>query len=132
MVSRSASAGILLLLAALLVCSSTLGSPFALPSGRALPLAQAQLLQSTPAAIERHRRIGAIENWGYWLSSFAVAGVEAAPHDLLVIDSEISANRSFEREYLPHEVARMKRRSGSSPRILLAYLSFGEAERYRP
>src|SRR5262249_26946005 len=40
---------------------------------------------------------------------------------------------SFEREYTPEEVARMQRRpDGSSRRILLAYLSIGEAEQYRP
>ena len=132
MVSRPASAGILLLLALSLVCPSTLGSPFAPPSARPLLLAQAQLPQSTPAAIERLRRIGAVENWGYWLSSFGVEGVAEAPHDLLVVDSEVSANRSFEREYLAEEVLRMKGRPKGSPRILLAYLSIGEAERYRP
>ena len=73
-----------------------------------------------------------VKNWGYWLSSFDVARVAAAPHDLLVIDSEISANRTFEREFQPDEVARMRRRPDGSSRVLLAYLSIGEAERYRP
>ena len=73
-----------------------------------------------------------VKNWGYWLSSFDIAGVSAAPHDLLVIDSEISANRTFEREFQPNEVARMRRRPDGSSRVLLAYLSIGEAERYRP
>jgi cysteinyl-tRNA synthetase, unknown class len=92
------------------------------------------LVQVEPAgaADERRQRIGAVRNWGYWLSSFELSGVVAAPHDLMVIDSEISANRAFEREHTPSEVARMKRRPDGSPRILLAYLSIGEAERYRP
>ena len=73
-----------------------------------------------------------VTNWGYWLSNFEPAGLTTAPHDLMVIDSEVSANRSFEREYTASEVLRMKRRSDGSPRVLLAYLSIGEAERYRP
>ncbi len=95
-------------------------------------MVQAQMPQITGTAAERRHRIGTVGNWGYWLSSFDAAGVATAPHDLLVIDSEISANRTFERQYLSDEVARIKRRPDGSPRVLLAYLSIGEAERYRP
>jgi cysteinyl-tRNA synthetase len=84
------------------------------------------------AAAERRRRMSAVTNWGYWLSNFELEGVAAAPHDLMVIDSEISANRTFERERSAAEVLRMKRRPDGSARVLLAYLSIGEAERYRP
>jgi cysteinyl-tRNA synthetase, unknown class len=88
--------------------------------------------QPDPSAIKRRQQMDAVRNWGYWLSSFEIGAVAAAPHDLLVIDSEISANRSFVRQFTPAEVARMKRRPDGSPRVLLAYLSIGEAERYRP
>jgi len=64
----------------------------------------------------RLRRLRAIDDWGYWLASFDVARVAAAPHDLMVIA----------------EVARMRMRPDGRARILLAYLSIGEAERYRP
>jgi cysteinyl-tRNA synthetase len=84
------------------------------------------------SAIDRRHRMDAVRNWGYWLSSFGIAGVAVASHDLLVIDSEISADRTFEREITPAEVARMKQRLDGSARVLLAYLSIGEAERYRP
>jgi cysteinyl-tRNA synthetase len=50
----------------------------------------------------------------------------------MVIDSELSANSTFERELGAAEVARMKRRPNGNARMLLAYLSIGEAERYRP
>jgi cysteinyl-tRNA synthetase len=92
------------------------------------------LVQARPtdATEERKRRLGAVRNWGYWLGSFEPGGVAAAPHDLMVTDSEVSANRTFEREFTPSEVARMKRHPDGSPRVLLAYLSIGEAERYRP
>lgn len=83
------------------------------------------------AAAKRRQQMGAVRNWGYWLSSFDVPGVAAAPHDLMVIDNELSADRSFEREFTPAEVERMKHRPDGSPRVLLAYLSISEAERYR-
>jgi cysteinyl-tRNA synthetase, unknown class len=92
----------------------------------------AQLQAEGTAAAERRRRMSSVANWGYWLSNFEPAGLTGAPHDLMVIDSEVSANRVFEREYTASEVLRMKRRSDASPRVLLAYLSIGEAERYRP
>jgi cysteinyl-tRNA synthetase, unknown class len=84
------------------------------------------------AGEERLRRLRAINDWGYWLASFDVARVAAAPHDLMVIDSEISDGKRFEREFSPEEVARMRMRPDGRARILLAYLSIGEAERYRP
>src|ERR1700736_4101941 len=58
------------------------------------------------AGTRRRQQMSAVRNWGYWLSSFEVSGVAAAPHDLMVIDNEISADRSFEREFTPAEVAR--------------------------
>jgi cysteinyl-tRNA synthetase len=120
------------------VAAACAGAPMLAPSvapfaARASARAAAvELPQSTLAAAERRRRIGEINNWGYWLSSLDVGGAASAPHDLLVVDSEISADRTFEREYRSDEVAQMKRRPGSTPRLVLAYLSIGEAERYRP
>src|SRR5262249_34349036 len=108
------------------------------PTARAREGAGAAQAQSAPpsrnaeAAVERRRRMAGIGNWGYWLSDMTVDGVIGAPHDLLVIDSEVSANRTFERELSSAEVARIKRRPDGSMRTLLAYLSIGEAERYRP
>ena len=95
-------------------------------------LRQAQARPIDSAAAERRRRMNAVQSWGYWLSSFEINGVSAAPHDLLVIDNGVSANHRFQRERAADEMARMKRRPDGSPRILLSYLSIGEAERYRP
>ena len=93
---------------------------------------QAQVAPGADEEAARLRRLAAIDDWGYWLASFDVARVAAAPHDLMVIDSEISDGRSFERQFSPAEVARMRMRPDGRARLLLAYLSIGEAERYRP
>jgi cysteinyl-tRNA synthetase len=109
------------------------GGPAAFP--RAEPgsiLLQAQARPTESAATERRRRLNSVQTWGYWLASFEINGVAAAPHDLLVIDNGVSANRRFQRERVPDEMTRLKRRPDGTPRILLSYLSIGEAERYRP
>lgn len=113
------------------VAASLAGTLLAASLANAEPAVATQP-QSDPAAIHRREQMEAVRNWGYWLSSFEVRSVAAAPHDLLVVDSEMSADRTFEREFTPAEVARMKHRPNGSSRILLAYLSIGEAERYRP
>ena len=99
--------------------------------GAAPVLVQAQV-RPDGATTERRRRLNAIRNWGYWLSSFDIEGITSAPHDLLVVDNSVSADRRFQREPVPEEMTRMKRRPDGSARMLLAYLSIGEAERYRP
>ena len=88
---------------------------------------------ASPAAAAERRalRLRPVRHWGYWLSAFDIADVVAAPHDLMVVDNGISADHLFVRERSADEVARMKRRPDGSARILLSYLSFGEAERYR-
>src|SRR5262249_41612073 len=129
-------------LLALLVIAALVGAATAVFAGfpatapptelrRAVPLL-VQAPAADDAAAERKRRLSAVQNWGYWLSSFEPEGLVDAPHDLMVVDSEMSANRSFVREHTTNEVARMKRRPDGSQRVLLAYLSIGEAERYRP
>lgn len=105
-----------------------------IPAAERLPSSQAPFgwlrkAQSTP--VRRAQRLSAVTNWGYWLSSFDVEQVVASPHDLMVVDNGVSANRRFMRERTADEVARMKRRPDGSTRLLIAYLSFGEAERYR-
>jgi cysteinyl-tRNA synthetase len=139
MISRIPRANVLAIVGTLAVAMLALsdrapsmaGPPAGMGTTPILVQGQAQS-QPDRSAAARRQQLDAVRNWGYWLSSFEVAGVAAAPHDLLVIDSEVSADRSFERERTPAEVARMKRRPDGSPRVLLAYLSIGEAERYRP
>jgi cysteinyl-tRNA synthetase len=137
---RSSWAAAPLLLAGMLAVGSAAAPVFPFPDKAAAPpsaaMARPLLVDAHPTerngADERRQRLGAVRHWGYWLSSIEIATVAAAPHDLLVIDSEISANRTFERDYRLQEVARMKRRPDGTRRVLLAYLSIGEAERYRP
>lgn len=80
---------------------------------------------------DRRQRLSAVTSWGYQLRFIEPAEVAAAPFDLVVVDHAISANRRFLRQFTADEVRQMKTRTDGGPRILLAYLSIGEAERYR-
>jgi cysteinyl-tRNA synthetase len=105
---------------------------------RSTPQASAKRLSAEAArhSSARRARIAAVKSWGFWLRFIDIPTVAASPHDLLVLDFGISANRRFLRARTPEEIAAMKVRTApdapATPRILLAYLSFAEAERYRP
>jgi cysteinyl-tRNA synthetase, unknown class len=125
----SALAGLMLVAAGL--APAAIGAAGLAGTRGTAAVVQVQSQQNGQPTAERRRRMMAIQNWGYWLSSFAVDGVVAAPHDLLVVDNGVSVNRRFQRERRADEIARMKRRPDGSERVLLSYLSIGEAERYR-
>jgi len=118
---------------ALLSAVAALGAAEAAgPAPSAHPVAVHAQTQIDAASEARRQRLGAVHNWGYWLSMFDVDRIHAAPHDLIVVDSQVSINNVFSRERSVAEVARMKQRPDGRARVLLAYLSIGEAERYRP
>jgi cysteinyl-tRNA synthetase len=70
-----------------------------------------------------------VHSWGYQLQMVDPDLVADSPYDLMVIDfaRDGSADQAFSRD----DVAKMKRKPDGGERILLAYLSIGEAEDYR-
>ena len=72
--------------------------------------------------------LSGVGSWVYQLSGADPDAIAACPADLAVIDPTRDGSRAT--AYLPEEVARMRARGGG-PRLLLAYLSIGEAEDYR-
>lgn len=86
---------------------------------------------SAGAASQRRRSaIGSVRSWGYQLAGMDMATVAAAPYDLLVLDATtgLAEGRAMTRE----EVARLKRGPDGRRRLVVSYLSIGEAEDYRP
>jgi cysteinyl-tRNA synthetase, unknown class len=78
----------------------------------------------------RRRDLMGVTNWGYQLQE--VSPTETAllnPHDLMVID--YSKNGRVDGELTAAEVATLRRKPDGGRRLLLAYLSIGEAESYR-
>ena len=82
------------------------------------------------AAVELNRpAVANITSWGYQLQKLDVAHAAASPFDLLVID--YSHDGSQERVITPAEMAKLKCKPDGSRRLVVSYVSIGEAEDYR-
>lgn len=82
------------------------------------------------AAPTRHELLAEMKSWGYQLQRLDVASTARSPHDLLVIDEAFEGASSVARR--PELLRALKRKPDGSRRLVLAYLSIGEAEDYRP
>jgi len=73
--------------------------------------------------------LGGVASWGYQLQKVDPQLIARSPFEVMVID--YSRDGSDERRFRPDEVAAMRRTASGGTRVLLAYLSIGEAEDYR-
>ena len=84
---------------------------------------------TSDAATSPARTLAAAKSWGYQLQKIDPNALAAAPHDVLVID--YSRDGSDARALTADEVGKLKIGPDGRRRIVLAYLSIGEAEKYR-
>src|ERR1700730_9851055 len=75
------------------------------------------------------RLLAAAKSWGYQLQNVDPQEIAAAPYDMFVID--YSRDGSDAQALTADEVAKLKIKPDGERRIVLAYLSIGEAETYR-
>lgn len=78
---------------------------------------------SSASLLERAR------SWGYQLQNLNITRAAASPFDLLVIDYATDGDDASALK--PAEIARLQKKADGSRRLVLAYLSIGEAESYR-
>ncbi len=83
------------------------------------------------ARASRRKTLAAVQTWGYQLRLLNFPELAASPTDLLVIDHGFSDGRRFIRQFEAAEIANLKTKPDGSRRLVVAYLSIGEAERYR-
>ncbi len=83
-----------------------------------------------PAPTSAVPTTGGINSWGYQLQNLDIASAAASSVDLLVIDPTLDG--SDDTLLTPADLARLERKPGGGRRLVLAYLSIGEAESYRP
>jgi cysteinyl-tRNA synthetase len=69
------------------------------------------------------------KSWGYQLQNVDPDVVAASPYDMVVID--YSRDGTSDTAFTPADLDKMKRKPDGSRRIVLSYLSIGEAEKYR-
>src|SRR5262245_16390816 len=86
--------------------------------------ALAQTTPATPVAL-----LAAAKSWGYQLQKIRPTAIASAPYDVFVID--YSADGTDAKAFSAADIAALKVKPDGSRRIVLAYLSIGEAETYR-
>ena len=79
----------------------------------------------------RRQVLEAVASWAIQLRYIDRQRLSAAPLDLIVIDHAPHPNKDIERPFLASEIDPLKTKPDGKRRIVLAYLSIGEAERYR-
>ncbi|MFY0611372.1 MAG: endo alpha-1,4 polygalactosaminidase [Hyphomicrobiaceae bacterium] len=73
--------------------------------------------------------VGALKSWGYQLQRLDVQQAARMPHDLLVVDYSKDGTEAGALTW--SEVSQLKQKPDGSRRVVLAYMSIGEAENYR-
>ena len=85
--------------------------------------------QSLETREQAARLLDAAKSWGYQLQGNDPDQLVSLPYDMLVID--YSRDGKQETALTPDELARLKVKPDGKRRIVLSYLSIGEAEAYR-
>jgi cysteinyl-tRNA synthetase, unknown class len=70
-----------------------------------------------------------VRSWGYQLQKVKINDVANSPFDMMVVD--YSKDGSHEAAFTPEEIARMRAKPDGSTRLVISYMSIGEAEDYR-
>ena len=97
----------------------------------AMPSFAAAKEKPASAARERSAILAAVTSWGYQLRIHDLAPLAASAFDLIVIDHGLAARRNGKLLFDASEIAALKTKPDGRRRIVLAYLSIGEAEQYR-
>jgi cysteinyl-tRNA synthetase len=74
--------------------------------------------------------LAAVQSWAYQLQQIDLDRIAASPHDMVVVD--YARSDTPEATFSRSDVAIMQRKPDGTSRLVLAYLSIGEAEDYRP
>ena len=103
------------------------------PASAATAQKKATAVTDDSLATQRTRRkaFAAVKSWGIQLRYLNRAALAASPFDLVVIDHAPHPKKDVEIPFTTAEIAPLKVKPDGSRRIVLAYLSVGEAERYR-
>jgi cysteinyl-tRNA synthetase, unknown class len=105
-------------------------NPALKPNAGPAPQVVLPRIEPKAAEIERLARINGAKSWGYQLAGMKFEDAAASPYDLLVIDATtgLASGKPFTRA----EIQALKRKPDGTRRLIVSYLSVGEAEIYRP
>lgn len=94
-------------------------------------LAVAEAAAAKAASQSRRAAMAAVKTWAIQLRYLDRMALAASPFDLVVIDHAPHPKKDIEIPFTRTDIEPLKRKADGSRRIVLAYLSMGEAERYR-
>jgi cysteinyl-tRNA synthetase, unknown class len=86
-------------------------------------------ISSAEATATRLKRINAAKSWGYQLASLSIDKAAKSPYDMLVVDATTGLDTG--KPFTKAEVERLKVGPDGRRRLVISYLSVGEAEDYR-
>lgn len=98
-------------------------------AGLAAIIASLPLWVASPLPAMATGPLAGVQSWSYQLQNLDIAAMAATDYDLIVID--YSRDGSARRALSATDVAALKVKPDGSRRIVLSYLSIGEAEDYR-
>jgi cysteinyl-tRNA synthetase len=129
--TRGASGGQSVLRRALLglviLVSMTAGGAWLMDAGIETPEDSAN---TTLEEVSPGERLAAVRSWGYQLQGLDVDTAARQPVDLLVIDEQFEHTRG--NEGAAAALRQLKQKPDGQRRLVLSYISIGEAEEYRP
>ena len=111
------------------MCAPAVAAPDRAPAPRSKP--QASAPDTNAPARERRALLEPVKSWTVQLRYVDLAAVKAAAVDLIVIDHAGHPKQVAEVSYTPADILPLKTQPNGKRRIVLSYLSMGEAERYR-
>lgn len=82
------------------------------------------------AAAQRARVMAGVRGFAYQLVGLSVDEASRSPYDLIVVDA--TTGRGDGEALTAADIAKLKRKPDGGRRLVLSYLSIGEAEDYRP
>ncbi|MEQ1653721.1 MAG: MJ1477/TM1410 family putative glycoside hydrolase [Hyphomicrobium sp.] len=113
--------------------AATISGAIAEAAGKPRAQVSAAMQAATAKADAQRRRtaMADVKTWAIQLRFLDRAALAASPFDLVVIDHAPHPKKDIEIPFTHDEIAPLKHKPDGSRRIVLAYLSMGEAERYR-
>jgi cysteinyl-tRNA synthetase, unknown class len=93
--------------------------------------ASAEQRAKVAMAEKRAATMAKVKSWGYQLQRLDPPAIAASPFDLVVIDHAPDRVESVEMLFRRAELDALKTKPDGTRRLVLAYLSIGEAENYR-
>lgn len=113
-----------------LVVLALMGHAYALPPKYAGGTGERTGAPKPPGQLRR-QAMDAVASWAIQLRYIDRPKLGGSPIDLIVIDYAPHPNKDVELPFTRDEIEPLKVQPGGKRRIVLAYLSIGEAERYR-